>query len=198
MQRRQQTRREANRRYRRAEQGRAKHRESCKAYRLRKKERAAVEALVVAPTRPDKVASNRPPQRAREGDTSCSKSRLERKIPCQRPGCVVDWIIDPRLNTDGDGVVRIGESRVSLASFIAEFHRGATPEQIVQNFDAVSLEDAYAVVAYYLKNQVRLDALLASERRENDRIQQEAEARFPQSGIRERLLARRNGQQQAT
>ena len=95
------------------------------------------------------------------------------------------------LRTDGIGVVRVGNTRVSLASVIADFHRGATPEQIVQNFDTISLEDAYAVVAYYLQNQPAMDALLESERREGNRIQQETEGRFPQKGIRERLLQRR-------
>lgn len=96
--------------------------------------------------------------------------------------------------TDGDGVVRVGESRVSLASIVADFHRGSTPEQIVQNFDGVSLEDVYVVVAYYLQNQVAIDSLLETESTEDNRIQQETAARFPQSGIRERLLQRLKAQ----
>lgn len=101
------------------------------------------------------------------------------------------------LKTDAQGVARVGSTRVSLASIVAEFHRGATPEQIVQNFDVVSLEDAYAVVAYYLQNQTALDAVLEAEQKEGDRIQQESENRFPQAGIRTRLLARKNAKPKA-
>lgn len=98
------------------------------------------------------------------------------------------------LRTDNEGVVRVGESRVSLASIVADFHRGGTPEQIVQNFDVLSLEDVYAVVAYYLQNQAAMDALLDAERKVDNQIQQDTEARFPQSGIRDRLLQRMEAQ----
>jgi uncharacterized protein (DUF433 family) len=106
-------------------------------------------------------------------------------------------VLNVPLRVDEHGMVRIGETRVSLASVVAEFHRGATPEQIVQNFDTVSLEDAYAVIAYYLQNQATLSAMLEAERKEDERIQREAEVRFPQTGIRERLLARKNSQEKA-
>lgn len=103
-------------------------------------------------------------------------------------------VLDVPLRTDDHGVVRVGGTRVSLSSIITEFHCGATPEQIVQDYDVISLEDAYAVVAYYLKNRAFVDAILEAERKEGERIQKEVEARFPPSGIRARLLARKNAQ----
>jgi uncharacterized protein (DUF433 family) len=102
------------------------------------------------------------------------------------------------LRTDDQGVIRVGNSRVSLASIVADFHRGATPEQIVQDFDVLRLEDAYAVVAYYLQNQAELDAALEAERNEDEQIQRQAEARFPQTGIRERLLGRKTSEDKPT
>ena len=95
------------------------------------------------------------------------------------------------LRIDERGVVRVGRTRVSLASILTEFGRGATPEQIVQNFDSVLLQDVYAVVAYYLQNRTEVDAYLKEHRKEGERIQQSAEARFPQAGIRERILKRK-------
>ena len=95
------------------------------------------------------------------------------------------------LRTDELGLVRVGTTRVSLGSIIACFHRGATPEQIVQDFSAVSLPDVYAVIAYYLQEQAMLDAVLAEEERVGERLEAEARVRFPQEGIRERLLRRK-------
>jgi uncharacterized protein (DUF433 family) len=92
------------------------------------------------------------------------------------------------LRTDGQGVIRVGETLVSI---LTEFKRGATPEQIVQDFDAVSLHDVYAVVAYYLQTQTEVDAFLEEHSKENERIHRDAEVRFPQAGIRERLLQRK-------
>ena len=85
----------------------------------------------------------------------------------------------------------MGGTRVSLSSVLTEFLRGATTEQIVQDFDALTLEDVYSVIAYYLKNLESVEAYLASKRDEAERLQQIATEQFPQAGIRQRLLARK-------
>ena len=51
------------------------------------------------------------------------------------------------LHFDAVGVLRVGGTRMSLDSVLAAFHDGATPEEIVQQYDAVSLADVYAVSA---------------------------------------------------
>lgn len=95
------------------------------------------------------------------------------------------------LRTDRSGAVRIGRTRVSLLSVLNAFLCGETPEQIVQSFPSLDLSDVYAVIGFYLANRNQVDGWLKTEREESERIRQEIEAHFDQSGIRERLLKRK-------
>ena len=95
------------------------------------------------------------------------------------------------LTADDDGVIRVGGTRVPLATVITAFHQGGTPEEIVADFDTLDLADVYAVIAYYLRHGAEVDAYLAEQRRLADEVRRGVEARFPQAGLRARLLARR-------
>lgn len=92
-----------------------------------------------------------------------------------------------KLTKTNAGVLRIGNTRVSLDSVIIAFNLGATPEQIVQDYDTLTLPEVYATVSYYLHNREEVDSYLA-ERKER---RQKLRAKYNQDGIRERLLARR-------
>ena len=94
------------------------------------------------------------------------------------------------LHFDEGGVLRVGGTRVSLDSLLAAFHDGATPEEIVQQYDAVSLADVYAVISYYLENQPAIDSYLAARRVQREELRREVEAYHTPHGIRQRLLAR--------
>ena len=62
----------------------------------------------------------------------------------------------------GDGWYIRG-SRVSLDSVIRAFHDGLSPEAISREcFPAISLEQAYGAIAFYLANRSELDACLAA------------------------------------
>ena len=65
------------------------------------------------------------------------------------------------LRTDEGDVIRIGNSRVTLESVIADFHRGVSPEEIAHHYSALSLSDVYLVVGYYLQNRAEVDASIA-------------------------------------
>ena len=54
------------------------------------------------------------------------------------------------LRTNGDGVVRVGSTRIPLDTVVTVFDLGASPEEIVQQFSALDLADVYAVIGYYL------------------------------------------------
>jgi uncharacterized protein (DUF433 family) len=95
------------------------------------------------------------------------------------------------LRADAAGVLRVGNTRVSLDSVIAAFNEGATPEEIVQQYDALALADVYAVISYYLEHESEIDSYLAERRTQRERLRQEIEARHDPHGIRARLLARR-------
>jgi uncharacterized protein (DUF433 family) len=98
------------------------------------------------------------------------------------------------LRTDSDGVIRVGDTRVTLATIVSAFHQGATAETIVQQYPTLTLADVYAVIGYYLRHQDEVDAYLAEQQQEADKIRQQNEARFNPVGIRSRLLARRSAQ----
>jgi len=95
------------------------------------------------------------------------------------------------LHLDAAGVLRVGNTLVSLDSVLAAFHDGATPEEIVQQYDTISLADVYAVISYYLEHQQDIDTYLAARRTQREQLRQDIETRHPPHGIRQRLLARR-------
>lgn len=95
------------------------------------------------------------------------------------------------LQADERGVMRVGKTRVRLDTVITAWKHGDSPEQIVENFDALDLADVYAVISYYLNHRAEVEAYLEQNRQEAERLRAENERRFPQAGIRDRLLARR-------
>ena len=99
------------------------------------------------------------------------------------------------LAADQDGVIRVGGTRVTLATIVTAFHQGTTAETMVQQYPSLTLADVYAVLGYYLRHQVDADAYLAEQQQEADMVRQQNEARFNPTGIRSRLLARRSVQQ---
>lgn len=95
------------------------------------------------------------------------------------------------LVTDIDGVIRVGETRVTLDTVIAAFLDGATAEEISQQYPSLDLADVYSVIAYYLRQRAEIDTYLERRREQAEKIREENESRFDPSGIRDRLLARR-------
>ncbi len=97
------------------------------------------------------------------------------------------------LNTDADGVVRVGGTRVTLDTIVGAFEEGATAEEIAQQYSSLSLADVYAVIGYYLRRQTEVKEYLRQRRQQADEVRKQNEARFDPHGVRERLLARRAG-----
>jgi uncharacterized protein (DUF433 family) len=97
----------------------------------------------------------------------------------------------PPLRLDADGVLRVGGTRVTLDTVIDAFEEGAAAEEIVMQYDSVSLHDIYAAIAYYLENREEVAAYLRQQQEHAAEVRRQIEARSPQAGIRERLLARR-------
>jgi uncharacterized protein (DUF433 family) len=96
------------------------------------------------------------------------------------------------LRIDETGAVRVGSSRVQLVFVVEAFQDGATPEEIVLQYPALSLADVYAVIAYYLRHKAEVDEHVAEYNRQADEVRARIEARQPDLGDnRQRLLARR-------
>ena len=95
------------------------------------------------------------------------------------------------IETDKDGVARIGGTRVTLDTVVGAFKDGATAEEIAQRYPSLDLADVYAVITYYLRQQDTVKAYLRERQQRAEQVRQENEARFDPQGIRARLLARR-------
>jgi len=96
------------------------------------------------------------------------------------------------LVEDADGVVRVGATRVTLDTLVAAFREGATAETIVEQYPSLHLAEVYTVIGYYLQHQAEVNAYLQRRQEQGTRVRQESERRFDPTGIRDRLLARRN------
>ncbi len=92
---------------------------------------------------------------------------------------------------DADGVLRVSGTRVRLDTVVAAFELGDTPEQIVQSYDSLNLDDVYAVITYYLRHKGDVQAYLRERQAISDQVRREVQAAFPTNGLRERLLRRR-------
>ncbi len=103
----------------------------------------------------------------------------------------------PPLQTDKNGTVRVGNTRVTLESLVTAFKNGATSEEIALQFPVLDLADIYAVISFYLKNQAAVEQYLTQQSAEAANTRQEIEAQFPPTGLRQRLLKRRASQQSA-
>jgi uncharacterized protein (DUF433 family) len=95
------------------------------------------------------------------------------------------------LSKDGHGVYRVGGSRVTLDLVVRAFNRGATPEEIAQDFPSVHLSDIYQVIGYYLKHGSELAEYFDRRNREEQEMLDVHQEEWSPRGLRERLLARR-------
>lgn len=96
------------------------------------------------------------------------------------------------LRKDEAGTLRVGRSRVTLDTLIGVFQRGATAEEIVQQFPSVDLADVYAVISYYLRHQEEVQAYMDERASQARNVQNQIESTYDASSIRSRLVARRN------
>lgn len=99
----------------------------------------------------------------------------------------------PPIARDTDNVFRIAGTRVRLETVLTAFQQGSTPEAIAYKYPVLRLADIYAVLTYYLQHQDEVEAYFAERRQRIDEAEREIAARFPTGGVRERLLARRQG-----
>jgi uncharacterized protein (DUF433 family) len=95
------------------------------------------------------------------------------------------------LESDAEGVIRVGKTRVTLDTIVTAFTDGATAEEIVQQYPSVLLADVYSVIGYYLRRRAEVEAYLKRRQQQAAEIRQQNETRFDPAGIRERLLVRR-------
>lgn len=99
--------------------------------------------------------------------------------------------IEVPLREAEGGVLRVGNTRVPLDTVIEAYFEGATPDEIVERYPSLTMPQVFHVLSYYFRHQEELDAYLRRRRTQAEEVRRENLARFPQTGLRERLLARR-------
>lgn len=100
--------------------------------------------------------------------------------------------VEDIITINDAGVWRVAGTRVSVDSVIYAFNSGASPEEIVWQFDTLDLKKVYALINHYLHNRERVDAYLAQSEKESRRIGRKLRNEFPlPAGLKERMNARR-------
>lgn len=94
------------------------------------------------------------------------------------------------LKVDSNGVIRVGQTRVTLDTIVFAFLDGATVEEIVQQYPSLDMADVYAVVGYYLRNRFEVEDYLRQRLQQAKSVCKQNELRFNPHGVRERLLSR--------
>ena len=94
------------------------------------------------------------------------------------------------LRIDETGVVRVGETRVTLDTLVGSYRDGCTAEEIVQQYPTLALADVHESIAYYLTHQPEVEVYLRQRERDAAEVRRQVEQVCDQRGMRERLLAR--------
>lgn len=95
------------------------------------------------------------------------------------------------LSRDVNGVYHVGDSRVTLDLVVRAFNRGATAEEMAQDFPSLQLSDIYQVIGYYLKHGSELAEYFDRRAREEQEMLEAHQEEWSPRGLRQRLLARR-------
>ncbi|MBD2500388.1 DUF433 domain-containing protein [Anabaena azotica] len=94
------------------------------------------------------------------------------------------------LETNPDGVVLVGKTRVTLDTVVTVFKQGTTAEEIVHRYPSLGLADVYATIAFYLKHKQEVEAYLQQRQQQAQEIRQMNESRFNPQSLRNRLQTR--------
>ena len=78
-----------------------------------------------------------------------------------------------------DGGYFIDGTRVSLDSVVYAFLRGESPEGIAESFPALTLEQVFGALTFYLANRDTVDEYLSNGKEEFEKLRHEARQKNP-------------------
>ena len=73
-----------------------------------------------------------------------------------------------------NGAYRIAGTRVSLDSVVYAYWRGESAETIADSFPALTLEQVYGAIAFYLAHQSEIDSYLEQSEAEFQKLRHQA------------------------
>src|SRR5262245_7281745 len=94
------------------------------------------------------------------------------------------------LTRDTDGFIHMTGSRVGLQHLIHYYNDGYSPEMLASEYPSLSLALIHKVIAFYLENQGKVDAYIASCRAESEQHRRVAQPGPGVAELRRRLAAR--------
>lgn len=100
------------------------------------------------------------------------------------------------LTVDDDGIIRVGDTRVTLDSVILAYDEGASAEEIALRYPSLNLADIYSVISFYLHHEAEVQIYLERQQELDRQARRADEARYNLKGLRERLLARKESRTQ--
>ena len=77
------------------------------------------------------------------------------------------------------GAYRVAGSRVSLDSIVYAFLRGESPDGIAESFPALTLEQVYGAITFYLAHRDVIDAYLLAGKVDFERLREQARRDHP-------------------
>ena len=96
------------------------------------------------------------------------------------------------LDADESGTIRVAGTRITLDTVIEFYRQGQSANDLARAFPAISLADVHAVIGYYLRHRLAVDAYLAERQGEAASLRQTIEASQHPSISRDELVARRD------
>ncbi|MDX1992016.1 MAG: DUF433 domain-containing protein [bacterium] len=94
------------------------------------------------------------------------------------------------IYTDKNGRMRVSGTRVLLDLIVHAYHRGETPEHIVQMYTTLTLDQVYLAIGYYLRHRETVDAYIQRMDEEAERLRREWEREHPSRITKAELVAR--------
>jgi len=73
-------------------------------------------------------------------------------------------------------LIRIKGHRIGIEHVLELYQQGYSPEQIMQEFPGLSLEQIHATITYYLHNRAKIDSYIQQGRERAERAYQESSA----------------------
>lgn len=98
----------------------------------------------------------------------------------------------PQYVEQRDGAYWVAGTRVSLDSLVYPFLDGRRLEEIAQSFPALTLEQVYGALTYYLAHRPEIDEYLAKRRADYDAARKQSHAAH--RPLVDRLLDKRQRQ----
>ena len=94
------------------------------------------------------------------------------------------------LTQDADGFVRVTGHRIGLHHVVRFYNEGFSPEMLWQQFPTLPLAVIHKVIAFYLENRSEVDAAVADNDRELERLAAESSPGPDLIELRRRLAER--------